>query len=98
MSVSETIGGPVQIAKIAGKQADKGWTSFLLLVASLSVSIAVINILPLPALDGGHLVFIIIEGITGKEVPIKIKMLVQQVGVALLLILFLLITINDLLK
>jgi regulator of sigma E protease len=64
----------------------------------LSVSIAVINILPLPALDGGHLVFIIIEGITGKEVPIKIKMLVQQVGVALLLILFLLITINDLLK
>ena len=98
MSVSETIGGPVQIAKIAGKQADRGWTSFLLLVASLSVSIAVINILPLPALDGGHLVFIIIEGITGKEVPIKIKMLVQQVGVALLLILFLLITINDLLK
>jgi len=98
MSVSETIGGPVQIAKIAGKQADKGWTSFLLLVASLSVSIAVINILPLPALDGGHLVFIIIEGITGKEVPIKIKMLVQQVGVALLLILFLLITLNDLLK
>ena len=98
MSVSETIGGPVQIAKIAGKQADQGWTSFLLLVASLSVSIAVINILPLPALDGGHLVFIIIEGITGKEVPIKIKMLVQQIGVALLLILFLLITINDLLK
>ena len=98
MSVSETIGGPVQIAKIAGKQADQGWASFLLLVASLSVSIAVINILPLPALDGGHLVFIIIEGITGKEVPIKIKMLVQQVGVALLLILFLLITINDLLK
>ena len=98
MSVSETIGGPVQIAKIAGKQADKGWTSFLLLVASLSVSIAVINILPLPALDGEHLVFIIIEGITGKEVPIKIKMLVQQVGVALLLILFLLITLNDLLK
>ncbi|MFM6956059.1 MAG: RIP metalloprotease RseP [Ignavibacteria bacterium] len=98
MSVSETIGGPIQIAKIAGKQADQGWISFLLLVASLSVSIAVINILPLPALDGGHLVFIIIEGITGKEVPIKIKMLVQQIGVALLLILLLLITINDVLK
>ena len=98
MSVSDSIGGPIKIAKIAGKQAEQGWISFLLLIASLSVSIAVINILPLPALDGGHLVFIIIEGIMGREVPIKIKMMVQQIGVALLLILFLLITINDLLK
>jgi regulator of sigma E protease len=62
------------------------------------VSIAVINILPIPALDGGHLVFIIIEGITKKEVPIKVKMIVQQIGVALLLLLFLFITINDLIK
>ena len=98
MSVSDSLGGPIKIAKIAGKQAEQGWTSFLLLIASLSVSIAVINILPLPALDGGHLVFIIIEGIMRKEVPIKIKMIIQQIGVALLLILFLLITINDLIK
>jgi regulator of sigma E protease len=54
--------------------------------------------LPIPALDGGHLVFIIIEGITKKEVPIKVKMIVQQIGVALLLLLFLFITINDLIK
>ncbi|MFN4818937.1 MAG: RIP metalloprotease RseP [Ignavibacteria bacterium] len=98
MSVSDSIGGPIKIAKIAGKQAEQGWTSFLLLIASLSVSIAVINILPLPALDGGHLVFIIIEGIMRREVPIKVKLIVQQIGVALLLILFLLITINDLFK
>ncbi|MEY3311874.1 MAG: Sigma protease regulator [Bacteroidota bacterium] len=98
MSFRESIGGPVQIAKIAGQQAEKGITDFLLLVASLSVSIAVINILPIPALDGGHLVFIIIEGITKKEVPIKVKMMVQQIGVALLLLLFLFITINDLIK
>lgn len=98
MSVSESIGGPIKIAKIAGKQSEQGWLSFILLIASLSVSIAVINILPLPALDGGHLIFILIEGILRKEVPIKIKMIVQQIGVALLLILFLLITINDILK
>ena len=98
MSFRESIGGPVQIAKIAGQQAEKGFTSFLLLVASLSVSIAVINILPIPALDGGHIVFVIIEGIMRKEVPIKVKMMIQQVGVVLLLLLFLFITINDLLK
>jgi regulator of sigma E protease len=98
MSFRESIGGPVQIARIAGQQAERGMADFLLLVASLSVSIAVINILPFPALDGGHLVFIIIEGVLRREVPLKVKMGIQQVGVALLFLLFIFITVNDLFK
>lgn len=98
LSFKNTIGGPIQIMKAAGKVAELGFSSFMNLVAMLSVSIAVINILPIPALDGGHLVFIIIEAIIRKEVPIKVKMVVQQVGMFLLLGLMVLVIYNDIMR
>ncbi len=86
ISLKQSVGGPIMIAKQAGKQAEQGIASFLLFMAMLSTTLAVINILPFPALDGGHLVFIIIEAIIRREVPIKVKMAIQQVGMIALLL------------
>lgn len=98
VSFKNTIGGPIQIMKAAGKVADIGFSAFMNLVAMLSVSIAVLNILPIPALDGGHLVFIIIEAIIRREVPVKVKMAVQQVGMLLLLALMAVVLYNDIMR
>ncbi len=98
ISLKQSVGGPIMIAKQAGKQAEQGIASFLLFMAMLSTTLAVINILPFPALDGGHLVFIIIEAIIRREVPIKVKMAVQQVGMVALLIFMAVVIYYDVMR
>ncbi len=95
LSFKETVGGPIMIMDMAGQQADRGLTSFLNFLALLSISLAFMNILPFPALDGGHIVFALIEGITKKEVPVKVKLAFQQGGVILLLIFMAFVLFND---
>ena len=92
----KSLGGPVKIARIANQSAEQGLSSFLYFLALLSISLAFINILPIPALDGGQFVLNAIEGIIGREIPFQLKMRIQQVGMALLLTLFLFFIINDL--
>jgi regulator of sigma E protease len=94
----KSVGGPIKIARIANQSAEQGPTSFLYFVAMLSISLAFINILPIPALDGGQFVLNAIEGIMGREIPFEIKMRIQQVGMTLLLMLFAYFMINDLLN
>jgi regulator of sigma E protease len=96
LTFKESVGGPIMIAQQASQQASMGLMSFLNFIALLSVSLAIINVLPLPALDGGHLIFILIESITRKEVSPKIKIAVQQSGVVLLMILMIFVIFNDL--
>lgn len=91
----ESIGGPLMIAQLAKKQAASGLGDYLRLLAMISVALACMNILPIPALDGGHLVFIVIEGIIRREVPMKIRVAVQQVGFAVLLLFFVFVFYND---
>ncbi|MDB5033636.1 MAG: rseP [Chlorobi bacterium] len=93
--LKDSVGGPMMIAKVAREYAVLGLAEFFRLIAALSVTLACMNILPIPALDGGHLVFILIEGITRREVPLKIRMAVQQVGVALIIIFMAFVLIND---
>jgi regulator of sigma E protease len=93
--LKESVGGPVMIANVAAEAAKRGPEYFIHLMAVLSVTLACMNILPIPALDGGHLVFIVIEGIMRREVPIKIRMAVQQVGFALLIIFMMFVLYND---
>ncbi len=93
--LKDSVGGPVAIAAIAKSTADRGLVQFLGLLATLSVTLAVMNILPIPALDGGHLVFIIIEGIIRREVPLKVRMAIQQAGVIILLLFMTFVVIND---
>ncbi len=84
-SASEILGGPITIAKMAGDAAQAGWTQLWYLIAALSAILAIFNILPIPALDGGHLFFLIIEGIMGRPISTKVKIKVQQIGMAVLL-------------
>ncbi len=94
-SFKQSIGGPVKIAEMAAQSAEAGIVSFLSLMALLSISLAIINIFPIPALDGGHLIFLIFEGLFRREVPNKIKIAMQQVGMVLLLALMLFVIYND---
>ncbi len=92
---SKNLGGPIKIAQYAGKSAEGGAVAFLTFMAILSLSLAFLNILPIPALDGGHLVIIIIEAVLRREISQKLKMRVQQVGVSVLLLLMAFMIFND---
>jgi len=94
----KAFGGPVKIAQLAAKSADVGIDSFLFFLAILSLSLAIINIMPFPVLDGGHLVIIIIESIARREIPVKVKVAIQNTGFVLLLLLMAFIIYNDILS
>ncbi len=90
------VGGPVAIAKMAGDMARKGWADIFYFMAIISVNLAFINVLPIPGLDGGHLLIVIVEGIIRRPLPLKAKIVIQQIGMMLLLGLIIFITIQDL--
>ena len=92
------LGGPVMIAQMAGEQARLGIESLFSLMALLSVNLGLLNILPIPALDGGHLFFIAAEGLTRRKLSIKQKAVLQRIGMALILILMVYVTHNDILR
>lgn len=92
------VGGPIAIAKVTKEAADAGAQFFWRIVAMLSITLAIINILPIPALDGGHLVFLIYEGISRREPSLKLRMAMQQVGMVILLAFMAFVIFNDILK
>jgi len=94
----KSVGGPIKIAKIASQSAEQGPISFLYFLSMLSISLAIINILPVPALDGGQFLLNAIEGIIRREIPFALKMRIQQIGMVLLLALFAYILVNDMLN
>jgi regulator of sigma E protease len=98
VAFGKAFGGPVKIAQLAAKTADTGILSFLFFLAMLSLSLAIINIMPFPVLDGGHLVIILVEGIIKKEIPIKVKIAIQNTGFVLLLLLMAFIIYNDIIN
>ncbi|MCK5077157.1 MAG: RIP metalloprotease RseP [Calditrichia bacterium] len=95
-SAKEMVGGPVAIAKMAGQAASLGFVTLLGFVALLSIILAIINILPIPALDGGHIVIVFIEAVIRKPLPDKVKLVIQQVGMVFLLLLMFFAVFNDL--
>ena len=94
ISIKE-LGGPIMIAKVAGESASIGMNALLGLMAYLSLNLGLLNILPIPGLDGGHVLIALIEGIIRRDLPIKVKMGIQQIGILILLILFVTIMVND---
>ena len=92
------LSGPVGIYSIVGQQKEAGLANILFLVAFLSINVGFINLLPLPAFDGGHIVFIIIEIIMGKPVSPELEAKIHTVGLILLLLLMVVVTINDIIK
>ncbi|MDX2127799.1 MAG: RIP metalloprotease RseP [Chloroherpetonaceae bacterium] len=93
--LSKSVGGPVKIAKMANDSASQGAGVFVYFLALLSISLAFMNILPLPALDGGQMVMVSIEGLLRRELSLKVKIAVQQAGMTVLLILMVFILYND---
>jgi regulator of sigma E protease len=94
-SLSKSMGGPVKIAQLAKRSADNGIIDFFGFIALLSISLALLNILPFPALDGGHLVFLLYEGVFKREIPSKVKIAIQQAGFILLLVFMAFVIYND---
>lgn len=91
----KTLGGPILIAQIAGAQAKEGIVHFLLFMALLSINLAILNLLPIPVLDGGHLLFYGIEMATGREINLRWREMAQQVGFFLLILLMIFVFMID---
>ncbi len=99
ISVRENLGGPVAIANITREATESGgWFGFWNITAFLSITLAIMNMLPIPALDGGHFMFLVYEGITRREPSPKVRMGLQQLGFIFLVGLIILITFNDILR
>ncbi len=92
---ADTVGGPLLIAQIAGDQARQGVSPFVHLLGLLSVNLGILNLLPIPILDGGHLLFFTIEGLRRKPLSPQARALAQQVGLAVILMLTALVFYND---
>jgi len=90
-----SIGGPIMIAELVGQQTVQGLTHLVLLTAMISVNLAILNLLPIPVLDGGHILFFALETIFRRPVPEKIRTVATRIGFALLVALMLLATVND---
>lgn len=91
----KNLGGPLLIAQMAGQQAREGLASFLFFVAVLSVNLGVLNLLPIPVLDGGHLLFFLLEWILGRPVELRHRERAQQVGIFILILIMIYAFYND---
>lgn len=91
----KNLSGPITIADYAGQSAQAGWPAFIGFLALISVSLGVLNLLPIPLLDGGHLLYYFAEALTGKPVPERIQEIGQRIGLAILGFLMVFALFND---
>ena len=95
---ADNIGGPLTIAKISGDAATQGFSNYIFLIAILSINLGVLNLLPVPVLDGGHLAFFTLEAVMRRPVSIRSREVAQQIGIFLLICLMLYAFKNDILN
>jgi len=93
-----SLGGPIMIAQVAGKQAEQGPSQLIHFMAVLSINLALLNILPIPMLDGGHLLFFLVEAVRGRPVSIKHREIAQAIGLTALLLLMFVVFYHDILR
>ena len=91
----KTIGGPIMIAQLSGQQAKEGLTSLLFFIALISINLAILNFMPIPVLDGGHLLFFFIELIIRRPLNLKVREIAQQAGLFVLISLMVYVFYND---
>jgi regulator of sigma E protease len=96
-SLSE-LAGPLGVARLSGESAREGSGAFLFFIAYVSVSIGFLNILPFPALDGGHIVYVLVETVMRRPIPTMVKLRIQQVGLTLLILLVLFVSYHDVVR
>lgn len=95
---SQAFGGPIRIAQMAAQTADINFISFINFIALLSLSLAIINILPFPVLDGGHIIIILLEGIIRREISPKVKIVIQNIGFIILLLFMAFVIYSDIMN
>jgi regulator of sigma E protease len=96
MQVSpRNLGGPVMIAQVAGEQVQRGPREYLLFLAVLSINLGILNLLPIPVLDGGHLLFFFAELLRGRPLDVRQREVAQQVGLVLLVLVMVYALFND---
>ncbi|MFO7659893.1 MAG: RIP metalloprotease RseP [Candidatus Cloacimonadaceae bacterium] len=86
-TLKSSVGGPVMIYSMSSQSAKKGASNWILFVAAISLVLMIMNLLPIPVLDGGHIMFALIQGIIGKPIPRKVQLVLQNIGMVLLLLL-----------
>lgn len=91
----KTLGGPIMIAQMAGQQAKEGVVNLIFFIALISINLAILNFLPIPVLDGGHLLFFFIEAVKGSPVSVKVREISQQAGIFVLILLMIYVFYND---
>ena len=94
----KNLSGPITIAQVAASSAASGVNSWLSFLALLSISLGALNLLPIPVLDGGHLLYYVIEALTGRAVPEKVQMFGYQIGIMLVLSIMSFALYNDFLR
>ncbi len=95
---AKTIGGPILIAQMAGKQAKEGLLSLIFFTAVLSINLGILNLFPIPILDGGHLLFLTLESIIGRPLSVKKLELAQQIGLIIIILLMVFAFYNDIMR
>ncbi|MEL0150737.1 MAG: site-2 protease family protein, partial [Rhodobiaceae bacterium] len=93
---AESLGGPIRIAQLSGQTATLGFVALINLTAVLSVSIGLINLFPIPMLDGGHLAFYAYEAVFGKPMSERAQEIGMRIGLSMVMMLFIFVTWNDL--
>ena len=93
-SVKE-LSGPISIARISGDMLRRGWMQTIALMAMISLQLGVMNLLPIPVLDGGHIMVLLIEGIARRDLSLRVKERIQQLGFAVLATLMIVVIYND---
>jgi len=95
---AKEIGGPILIAQVAGKQVEEGFVSLLLFIAIVSINLGILNLLPVPVLDGGHILFFMVEAVFRKPLSIRTREIAQQIGIFLLMMLMVFAFYNDIMR
>ncbi len=95
---SKLLGGPVMIAQEAGRSAKSGFSNLMGFTAFISINLGVLNLLPFPVLDGGHVVILLTEAVIRRKLSLKVRLAIQQTGMLLLLLLMLYVTFNDVMR
>jgi regulator of sigma E protease len=93
-SVKE-LSGPISIARISGEMLRRGWMNTIALMAMISLQLGIMNLLPIPVLDGGHIMILLVEGVARRDLSLRVKERIQQVGFAVLAALMIVVIYND---
>ena len=94
----DTVGGPIMIAQMVSEQAQAGLSNLLFLTALISINLGLLNLLPIPVLDGGHIFFFLIEGLSGKKLTEKWQVFSYRLGLSFLVALMVLAVVNDVVR